>query len=107
MSKAKQKELLRLFASGATARTAASLCGVHCNTAMLFFHKIRQAIEAKSARIHAGYQVNRVLNGEGIPFLCILRNDDGFITQVMANLTNTSLQPVTPANSRPYGMVFI
>lgn len=39
-----QQELIRLFVAGVSARTAAELCGVNRNTAILFFHKLRETI---------------------------------------------------------------
>jgi transposase len=39
-----QQELLRHFVAGVSARTAAELTGVNRNTAMLFFHKLREII---------------------------------------------------------------
>jgi transposase len=39
-----QNELVRYFVAGASARSAAELCGVNRNTAILFFHKLREVI---------------------------------------------------------------
>lgn len=39
-----QLELLRLFVAGVPARTAAELTGVNRNTAVLFYHKLREVI---------------------------------------------------------------
>jgi transposase len=44
-----QLELLRLFVAGVPARTAAELTGVNRNTAILFFHKLREVIAARLA----------------------------------------------------------
>lgn len=44
-----QLELLRLFVAGVPARTAAELTGVNRNTAILFFHKLREIIAARLA----------------------------------------------------------
>lgn len=44
-----QLELLRLFVAGVPARTAAELAGVNRNTAILFFHKLREIIAARMA----------------------------------------------------------
>ncbi len=40
----KQLELMKYFVAGTTARTAASLVGIHRNTAVRFFHKLRAKI---------------------------------------------------------------
>jgi transposase len=44
-----QSELIRQFVAGVPARTAADLTGVNRNTAILFFHKLREVIAAKLA----------------------------------------------------------
>jgi len=44
LSQEKQDRLIEYFVSGATARTAAALVGVHRNTAALYFHRLRQLI---------------------------------------------------------------
>ena len=43
----KQLELIKYFVSGTTARTAAELTGIHRNTAVRFFHKLRVKISIK------------------------------------------------------------
>jgi len=47
LTRNKQLELMKYFIAGATARTAADLAGVHRNTAIRFFHKLRSAIATK------------------------------------------------------------
>ena len=47
LSKSKQLELIKLFVAGATARTAADLSGIHRNTAVRFFYKLRVNITLK------------------------------------------------------------
>lgn len=44
LSRNKQLELLKYFVVGSTARTAADLAGIHRNTAVRFFHKLREKI---------------------------------------------------------------
>ena len=44
-----QQELIRHFVAGVPARTAAELAGVNRNTAILYFHKLRELIVAKLA----------------------------------------------------------
>jgi transposase len=44
LSQEKQERLIEYLVSGATARTAAALVGVHRNTAALYFHRLRQLI---------------------------------------------------------------
>ena len=54
----KQDRLIEHFIAGTTARTAASLVGVHRNTAAFFFHRMREIIakelEAESAAMFGG-----------------------------------------------------
>jgi transposase len=40
-------DLLRLFVADVPARTAAELTGVNRNTAILFYHKLREIIAAR------------------------------------------------------------
>lgn len=44
LSKHKQARLIEHFVAGTTARTAASLCGVHRNTAAYYFLRLREII---------------------------------------------------------------
>ena len=39
-----QQELVLYFVAGASVRSAAELCGVNRNTAILYFHKLRESI---------------------------------------------------------------
>ena len=58
LSKHKQSRLIEHFVAGTTARTAASLCGVHHNTAAYYFLRLREIIayelEAESEAIVSG-----------------------------------------------------
>ena len=47
LGKNKQLELIKYFISGTTARTASELTGIHRNTAVRFFHKLRVKIALK------------------------------------------------------------
>ena len=47
LSRNKQLELIKYFIAGSTARTAADLAGVHRNSAVRFFHKLREKIALK------------------------------------------------------------
>ncbi|QGP56934.1 Transposase (plasmid) [Piscirickettsia salmonis] len=42
LPKNKQVELMKYFIAGSTARTAADLAGIHRNTAIRFFYKLRE-----------------------------------------------------------------
>jgi len=44
LSKHKQARLIEHFIAGTTARTAASLCGIHRNTAAYYFLRLREII---------------------------------------------------------------
>ncbi len=58
LSKHKQARLIEHFVAGTTARTAASLCGVHRNTAAFYFLRLREIIayelEAESEAMFGG-----------------------------------------------------
>ena len=47
LTKNKQLELMKYFVAGSTGRTAADLVGIHRNTAVRFFHKLRDKIALK------------------------------------------------------------
>ena len=47
LSRNKQLELMKYFIAGSTARIAADLAGIHRNTAVRFFHKLREKIALK------------------------------------------------------------
>ncbi len=44
-----QKELIRQFVVGTPARSAALITGIHRNSAMLFYHKLREVIADRLA----------------------------------------------------------
>jgi len=44
LSWSQQKRLIEHFVAGSTARTAASLVGVHKNTATFYFHRLREMV---------------------------------------------------------------
>ncbi len=44
-----QSDLIRQLVAGVPARTAAELTGVNCNSAILFFHKLRKVIAGRLA----------------------------------------------------------
>jgi transposase-like protein len=46
-----QSEFIRQFVAGVPARTAAELTGVDRNTAILFFHKLRERMLTSSVRL--------------------------------------------------------
>ncbi len=58
LSKHKQGRLIEHFVAGTTARTAASLCGVHRNTAAYYFLRLREIIayelEAEGEAMYGG-----------------------------------------------------
>lgn len=47
LSRSEQLDLMKYFVAGSTARTAADLIGIHRNTAVRFFHKLREKIAIK------------------------------------------------------------
>lgn len=47
LSVSEQLELMKYFVAGSTARTAADIVGIHRNTAVRFFHKLREKIAIK------------------------------------------------------------
>lgn len=53
-----QEELIKYFFGGVTARAAAEIAGVNRNTAILFYHKLREvifeALDAETPELMAG-----------------------------------------------------
>ena len=49
ITQSKQARLIEHFVAGTTARTVASLVGVHRNSAALYFHRLRQIIALELA----------------------------------------------------------
>ena len=49
LSRSIQEELIKQFVAGAPARTAAELVGVNRNTAILYYHKLRELIAERLA----------------------------------------------------------
>ena len=47
LGRSEQLDLMKYFVAGSTARTAADLIGIHHNTAVRFFHKLREKIALK------------------------------------------------------------
>ena len=47
LRRSEELELMKYFVAGSTARTAADLVGIHRNTAVRFFHKLREKIALK------------------------------------------------------------
>ncbi len=60
LAKHVQIELLKYFRAGSTARSAADLTGVNRNTAVLFFHKLREVIFAELAASQPGLMSGEV-----------------------------------------------
>ena len=48
LSRSEQLDLMKYFVAGSTARTAADLVGIHRNSAIRFFHKLREKIVSNS-----------------------------------------------------------
>jgi len=51
ISKTRQVKLIEMFVAQVTARTASELVGVHRNSAVLYFHKLRRCIAAQMAQV--------------------------------------------------------
>nr|ACZ28608.1 transposase [uncultured organism] len=50
LTRFQQLRLLEYFVAGTSARTAGDLVGIHRNSAIRFFHKLRQKIACKQAK---------------------------------------------------------
>ena len=51
-SRSEQLELMKYFIAGSTAKTSGDLMGIHRNTVIRFFHKLREKIALKQQNRH-------------------------------------------------------
>jgi transposase len=115
-------ELLKLFVTGATARSAAELIGVHRNTAALFFTKLRTLI----AR-HQDEQLRQVFDGEvdrrkyfggvrkgkrgrgaagKVAVFGLLKRGGKVYAQMIANCRRATLVPIIRKRVKPDSVVY-
>jgi transposase len=114
-------ELMKLFVAGTTARVAAEVASVHRNSAILFFHKCRQAIAAHQERQWPFYGEVEVdesyfggkrkgKRGRGaagkVPVFGILKRGGKVYAQVIENAKAKTLLPIIKERIVPDSIVY-
>ena len=111
LSQYKQARLVEHFVAGTTARTAASLCGVHRNTAAYYFLRLREIIayelEADSEAMFGGeIEVDESYfggkrkgkRGRGaagkIPVFGLLKRGGKVYTKIIPDVSGATLIPI-------------
>ena len=118
----KQLELIKYFIASATARTASDLAGVHRNSAIRFFHKLRCAIATKQHERAAQYtgeveldesyfgghrkaQRGRGATGKTAVF-GILKRGGQVYTQIIMDTKTDTLMPIIRHKIKPDSIVY-
>ena len=118
ISQSKQDRLIEHFIAGTTARTAASLVGVHRNSAAFYFHRLREVIayelEAESEAMFGGeievdesYFGGRQKGKRGrgaagkIPVFGLLKRGGKVYTRVIPDAAGKTLVPIIERKVRP------
>lgn len=123
LSKKIQVKLLEFFVAEVTARTASDLLGIQPNTAILFYHKIRQVIE-----YHLLSEANEIFDGEieldesyfgGVrkgklgrgaggktAVFGLLKRNDKVYTVVVSDTKASTLMPVIQRKIKPDSIVY-
>lgn len=123
ISQSKQDRLIEHFIAGTTARTAASLVGVHRNSAAFYFHRLREVIayelEAESEAIFGGeievdesYFGGRQKGKRGrgaagkIPVFGLLKRGGKVYTRVIPDAAGIMLVPIIERKVTPDSIVY-
>jgi len=122
ISRIKQLKLMEFFVVGATARASAELAGVHRNSAIRFFHKLREKIALKQeSRVEmfcgnieldesyfGGARKGKRGRGAGgkIPVFGLLKRGGKVYTQVIDNAQSNTLMPIIREKVVPDSIVY-
>ena len=123
ISQSKQDRLIEHFIAGTTARTAASLVGVHRNSAAFYFHRLREVIayelEAKSEAMFCGeievgesYFGGRQKGKRGRgatgknPVFGLLKRGGKVYTRVIPDAAGKTLAPIIERKVTPDSIVY-
>lgn len=122
LTRNQQLKLLEHFVAGTPARTAAELAGVHRNSAIRFFHKLREKIALKQLdrseqfcgkiELDESYfgGVRKGKRGRGsageIPVFGILKRGGKVYTQVIDNAKADTLMPIIRKKIKPDSIVY-
>lgn len=118
----KQLELLKFFVAGSTARTAAEMTQIHRNTAIRFFHRLREKIAIKqqdhieqfcgkielNESYFGGQRKGKRGRGAGnkVAVLGILKRGGKVYTQIILNAKADSLMPIIRDKIEPDSIVY-
>jgi len=122
LTRNKQLELMKYFVAGATARTAADLADIHRNTAIRFFHKLRQAIAIKQQERAAQFTGEIELDesyfgghrkgkrGRGaagkVAVFGLLKRGGHVYTQIILDAKTDTLMPIIRQKIEPDSIVY-
>ena len=122
LSKNKQLELMKYFIAGATARTVADLVGIHRNSAVRFFHKLRVKIALKQQDRNEQFSgtveldesyfggVRKGKRGRGaagkVAVFGILKRGGKVYTQIVLDTKTNSLMPIIRRKIEPDSIVY-
>ena len=122
LSRNKQLDLMKYFVSGSTARTAAELAGIHRNTAVRFFHKLRSAIALKQHERAAQFTGEIELDesyfggtrkgkrGRGaagkVAVFGLLKRGGHVYTQIILDAKTNTLMPIIRQKVKPDSIVY-
>ena len=118
-----QVELIKYFCAGATARSAAELSGINRNTAILFFHKLREVIFAELAALEPGLMGGEIevdesyfgghrkgKRGRGaagkVPVFGLLKRKGYVHAIVIPNASSQTLFPIIKEKVIPHSIVY-
>ena len=118
----KQLRLIEYFVAGTPARTAADLVGVHRNSAIRFFHKLREKISLKQQdrseqfcgkiELDESYfgGIRKGKRGRGaagkVPVFGILKRGGQVYTQVIDDTKSATLIPIIREKIKPDSIVY-
>ena len=122
ISRNKQLELMKYFVAGSTARTAADLSGVHRNSAIRFFHKLREKIAIKQQNrseqfcgkieidesYFGGHRKGKRGRGAAgkVPVFGLLKRNGNVFTQIVEDTKTETLLPIIRSQVQPDSIVY-
>jgi transposase len=122
LTRNKQLELMKYFVAGSTARTATDLAGIHRNTAIRFFHKLRSAIASKQQERAAQFTGEIALDesyfggtrkgkrGRGaarkVAVFGLLKRGGHVYTQIISDAKTDTLMPIIRQKAEPDSIVY-